>query len=145
MVAAIHDACGGKPLSVAVIADYATARGDKAQDWTRWVHQRWVDFVVPMAYSIPPLELEAKARIYNRMVGVEHLLIGLGVYDGRDEFLAETVTLLRDVPVAGFAIFSYNALDETIDGAALMETAVLPPDTTDAESDSLDTEDDEEE
>lgn len=142
MVAAIHVACGGKPLSAAVIADYVSARTDKSQDWPRWVHQGWVDFVVPMAYSMQPLEIEGRARIYNRMVGVDHVLIGLGVYDGRDEYLAESVSLLRDVPVAGYAIFSYNALDETIDGAALIESAVLPPDTTDAESDSLDAGDD---
>jgi hypothetical protein len=53
------------------------------------------------------------------------------------------VSLLRDVPVAGFAIFSYNALDELIDGAQLIETAVLPADTVDA--DSLDSGDDEDE
>jgi uncharacterized lipoprotein YddW (UPF0748 family) len=145
MVVAIHAACDGKPLSAAVIADPATARSDKGQDWVRWVNQGWVDFVVPMAYSMPPLEVESRARIYNRLVGVEHVLVGLGVYDGRDEFLAESVSLLREVPVAGYAIFSYNALDELVDGAALMETAVLPPDTSDAESDSLDVGGDDEE
>ena len=147
MVVAIHAACDGKPLSAAVIADPATARSDKGQDWPRWVHQGWVDFVVPMAYSMPPLEVEGRARIYNRLVGVDHVLIGLGVYDGRDEFLAESVSLLRDVPVAGYAIFSYNALDELVDGAELIANAVLPADTLDADSDSLQTgdEDDEEE
>lgn len=137
MVMAIHAACGGKPLSAAVIADPNLARKDKAQDWPRWVQQKWVEFVVPMAYSMPPLEIEGRARIYNRLVGVDHVLIGLGVYDGRDEYLAESVELLREVPVAGYAIFSYNALDELVDGAALMESALLPVDSTDADSDSL--------
>jgi uncharacterized lipoprotein YddW (UPF0748 family) len=137
LVAAIHGACGGRPLSAAVVADAAEARADKGQDWARWVHRGWVDFVVPMAYSMPPLEIEARARVYNRLVGVDHVLIGLGVYDGRDEYLAEAVELLRDVPVAGYAIFSYNVLEENIDGAALIETALLPPDTTEAEEDSL--------
>ena len=148
MVMAIHDASGGKPVSAAVIADPLNARTDKGQDWPTWVHQGWVDFVVPMAYSMTPLEIEGRARIYNRLVGVDHVLIGLGVYDGRDEFLAESVGLLRGVPVAGYAIFSYNALDEMVDGAALMESAVLPADTTGADStaaDSLGTDDDDEE
>lgn len=135
MVATIHRACRGKPLSAAVIADPNVALSDKGQDWPRWVHQRWVDFVVPMAYSMPPLEIEGRARTYNRLVGIDHVLIGLGVFDGRDEFLAESVGLLREVPVAGYAIFSYNALDELIDGAALIENAVLPPDTSDGEED----------
>jgi uncharacterized lipoprotein YddW (UPF0748 family) len=138
MVMAIHDAAGGKPLSAAVIADPAYARADKGQDWPVWVQQKWVDFVVPMAYSLPPLEIEAKARIYNRLVGVEHVLIGLGVYDGRDEFLAESVGLLRAIPVAGYAIFSYNALVDNVDGASLIENAVLPADTTEADSTDAD-------
>jgi uncharacterized lipoprotein YddW (UPF0748 family) len=145
MVAAIHAACGKKPLSAAVIADPATARSDKGQDWSRWVHRQWVDFVVPMAYSMPPLEIEGRAVIYHRLVGVDRVLIGLGVYDGRDEFLAESVELLREVGVAGYAIFSYNALDELVDGAALIEEAVLPPDTTGAETDSLGVDEEEEE
>ena len=105
----------------------------------------WVDFVVPMAYSMPPLEVEAKARVYNRLVGVDHVLIGLGVYDGRDEFLAESVGLLRQIPVAGYAIFSYNARADNVDAASLMESAVLPADTTEADSteaDSTGTDDD---
>lgn len=138
MVAAIHAAAGNKPLSAAVIADPVYARKDKGQDWPTWVHQDWVDFVVPMAYSIPPLEIEAKARIYNRLVGVEHVLIGLGVYDGLDEQLAESVGLLRDIPVAGYAIFSYNALRDNREGASLMESALLPADTTGADSTAAD-------
>jgi uncharacterized lipoprotein YddW (UPF0748 family) len=138
MVVAIHDAAGGKPLSAAVIADPVYARTDKGQDWPVWVQQKWVDFVVPMAYSMTPLEVEAKARIYNRLVGVDHVLIGLGVYDGRDKYLAESVGLLRAIPVAGYAIFSYNALADNIEAASLIESAVLPPDSTDADSTAAD-------
>jgi uncharacterized lipoprotein YddW (UPF0748 family) len=138
MVVAIHDAAGGKPLSAAVIADPVYARTEKGQDWPVWVQQKWIDFVVPMAYSMPPLEVEAQARIYNRLVGVDHVLIGLGVYDGRDKFLAESVGLLRAIPVAGYAIFSYNALSENVDGASLIENAVLPADTTEADSTDAD-------
>jgi uncharacterized lipoprotein YddW (UPF0748 family) len=138
MVVAIHDAAGGKPISAAVIADPVYARADKGQDWPTWVQKKWVEFVVPMAYSMPPLEIEARARVYNRLVGVEHVLIGLGVYGGRDEFLAESVGLLRQVPVAGYAIFSYNALADNIEAASLIESAVLPADTTDADSTAAD-------
>lgn len=141
MVVAIHDAAGGKPISAAVIADPVFARADKGQDWPTWVQKKWIDFVVPMAYSMPPLEIEARARIYNRLVGVDHVLIGLGVYGGRDEFLAESVGLLRAVPVAGYAIFSYNALSENIEGASLIEGAVLPADSTDADSTAADSTD----
>jgi hypothetical protein len=86
MIIAIKAACRDKPLSAAVVADPASARRDKAQDWVRWVNNQWMDFVVPMAYNFPPLELESRAVIYNRMVGKDRWLMGLGVFDGRDEY-----------------------------------------------------------
>lgn len=138
MVAAIHDAAGSLPLSAAVIGDPDVARAEDGQDWTRWVYNRWVDFVVPMAYNMPPLEIEHRSVVYQRAVGVDRVLVGLGVFGGRDEYLAETVSLLRGTGVAGYAIFSYNALASSRNGAALIEGAVLPPDTlgTDESPDS---------
>ena len=129
MVVAISAACGEKPLSAAVVADPFTARHDKGQDWGRWVHQGWLDFVVPMAYNFPPLELEHRAVVYNRMVGKDRWLMGLGVFDGRDEYLAESVELLRAVGIMGYSIFSYNVLEREGFGAELIESALLPPDT----------------
>jgi uncharacterized lipoprotein YddW (UPF0748 family) len=144
MVSAIHAAAGGRAVSAAVIADPVVARIDKGQEWARWVHQGWVDFVAPMAYTMPPAEIEHRARVYLRTVGVDHVLVGLGVYGGHDDDLAETVSLLREIGVAGYAIFSYNALVENVDGAALIENAVLPPDTLGAgDEEEEDDEDDE--
>ena len=130
MVVAIRGACGGRALSAAVVADPDVASRDKSQYWARWVHQGWMDFVVPMAYNFPPLELEYRAQVYQRLVGGDRFLMGLGVFDGREEYLAEAVALLRGVGVAGYAIFSYNALAKDPFGAALIENAVLPPDTS---------------
>ncbi len=138
MILSVKAACRQKPLSAAVVADPFTARHDKAQDWARWVNKGWMDFVVPMAYNFPPLELESRAVIYNRMVGKDRWLMGLGVFDGRDEYLGEAVELLRDVGITGYAIFSYNALEKKGFGAELLENALLPPDTTDADSTSTD-------
>lgn len=145
MVIAIRAACRGRALSAAVVGDPEDASREKAQYWARWVHQRWVDFVVPMAYNFPPLEVEYRAQVYNRLIGRSRYLVGLGVFDGRDEYLAESVQLLRGVGVMGYAIFSYNVLASDRYGAALMEEAVLPPDTTgmDADSTGVDDEDDE--
>jgi len=140
MVSAIHVAAGEKAVSAAVIADPVVARIEKGQEWARWVHNGWVDFVAPMVYSMPPTEIEHRAVVYLRTVGVDRVLIGLGVYDGRDEDLAETVALLRGVGVAGYAIFSYNSLVGNIDGAALIENAVLPPDTVDTDDEGDDEE-----
>jgi len=135
MVVAIRAVCGDKALSAAVVADPTEARRERGQDWGRWVHNGWVDFVVPMAYNFPPLELEHRAVVYNRMLGRDRWLMGLGVFDGRDEYLAEAVNLLRGVGITGFSIFSYNVLEREHYGVALMEEAVLPPDTSTAEDD----------
>jgi len=141
MIIALKSACRDKPLSAAVVADPFTARHDKGQDWARWVNNQWMDFVVPMAYNFPPLELEHRAIVYNRMVGKDRWLMGLGVFDGRDEYLAESVELLREVGIMGYSIFSYNVLEEEGFGAELLENALLPPDTTDAEEEDEETDD----
>ncbi len=140
MVAAVHAARGGRALSAAVFADPLEATREKGQDWVKWVHNGWVDFVVPMAYNFPPLELEHRARIYHRLIGRDRLLIGLGVFDGRERYLAEAVTLLRSVGVSGYAIFSYNVLAQDRYGAALIENALLPPDTAGVDEDSIEDE-----
>ncbi len=144
MVIAIKSVCRDKPLSAAVYPDPPTARGDKGQDWARWVHKGWVDFVVPMAYNFPPLELEHRAVVYNRTIGKERWLMGLGVFDGRDEYLGEAVELLREVGVTGYAIFSYNALVKDGFGAELIENALLPPDSTNYDDEGDDDEEEDE-
>jgi uncharacterized lipoprotein YddW (UPF0748 family) len=143
MVLAIRAACLDKPLSAAVVADPFDARHDKGQDWARWVNSGWMDFVVPMAYNFPPLELEHRAVVYNRSVGKDRWLMGLGVFDGRDEYLAEAVQVLREVGITGFSIFSYNALEKDGFGAGLLEEALLPPDTSYVDEDDEDSDDDE--
>jgi len=138
MVVGLRAACGVRALSAAVVGDPDLASREKAQYWAGWVHQGWVDFVVPMAYNFPPLEVEARAQVYGRLVGRDRFLIGLGVFDGREEYLAESVELLRNVGVAGYALFSYNSIVKDGYGAALIENAVLPPDTSDVEDEDAD-------
>ncbi len=135
MVVAIRAACAGRALSAAVVGDPEQAVREKSQYWASWVHRGWVDFVVPMTYNMPPLEVEHRARVYGRLVGKERFLVGLGVFGGREEYVAESVSLLRAVGVEGFAIFSYNVLAADRFGAALIEEAVLPPDTSDVDED----------
>jgi uncharacterized lipoprotein YddW (UPF0748 family) len=143
MVVAIREACPGRALSAAVVAEPLDARRSKAQDWPAWVHRGWMDFVVPMAYNAPPLELEYKAPIYHRLVGRDRVLIGLGVFGGREKFLAESIELLRGAGVAGFALFSYNALVSDPFAAAFIEHAVLPPDTTGMDDEDAEMDEDE--
>jgi uncharacterized lipoprotein YddW (UPF0748 family) len=124
-VAAIRAVTGELPLSAAVVANDVVARAEKAQDWVGWLRRGLVDFVAPMAYADTPQELERRLRYFHRVVGRDRLLIGVGVYDGRDRFLAETVPLIRGAGASGFALFSYNALAENPFSAAFLEEAIL--------------------
>jgi uncharacterized lipoprotein YddW (UPF0748 family) len=124
-VAAIRAVMGDLPLSAAVVANDEVGRTEKAQDWIGWLRKDLVDFVVPMAYSDSPLEIERRLRYFHRVVGRERLIIGLGLFDGRDRFLGETVPLIRHEGAGGFALFSYNVLAENPFAAGFLEEAVF--------------------
>jgi uncharacterized lipoprotein YddW (UPF0748 family) len=110
LVVAIRAATGDLPLSAAVVPDPEVARKDKGQDWINWVHNRWVDFVVPMAYNYRPADLLGWAQYLHNAIGRERMLVGLAVYGGRDAYLDRSVNILRVDGVEGFSIFSYNVL-----------------------------------
>jgi uncharacterized lipoprotein YddW (UPF0748 family) len=112
MVAAVRNALGVLPLSAAVIADPREASRLKAQDWTRWVQKRYVDFVVLMAYNLPPEKLRDVARYLNNAIGVDRYLVGLPLFGGRARYLAPSVSLLRKEGVIGYSLFSYRQLAE---------------------------------
>lgn len=112
LVNMIKEAVGDLPLSAAVAPDIGRARLDKGQDWVSWVTRGAVDFVVPMAYTYEPAELSQQVELIKRMIGAEHFLVGLPVFDGREQYLGYSVSLLRQQQVLGYALFSYNALAE---------------------------------
>lgn len=126
MVMAIREAAGDLPLSAAVVPDPNEAKTAKGQDWIKWVHRRWVDFVVPMAYNHRPEGLLDWVHVLHNAVGRDRLLVGLAVYGGRDRFLARSVNLLRLDRSMGFAVFSYNSLLEKRFPVKFLEEAVFP-------------------
>jgi uncharacterized lipoprotein YddW (UPF0748 family) len=126
-VMSIREAVGEDvALSAAVVADRREARNDKGQDWSGWVHNRWVDFVVPMAYNYRPEELLDWVRILHNTIGRERLLVGLAVHDGRDQYLQRSVNILRTERVTGYSIFSYNVLTEKRFAANFIDEVLLP-------------------
>jgi uncharacterized lipoprotein YddW (UPF0748 family) len=112
MVIAIREAVGDLPLSAAVVPDPVEARVEKGQAWTEWIHRRWVDFVIPMAYNYRPEEMLEWVRILHNTVGRDKMLVGLAIYGGRDAYVDRSINVLRADRVSGFSIFSYNVLAE---------------------------------
>jgi uncharacterized lipoprotein YddW (UPF0748 family) len=127
LVMEIRGVADGLALSAAVVPEIQSARTDKGQDWVQWVHRRWVDFVVPMAYNYRPHELLEWVRILHNTVGRERMLVGLAIYGGRDQYVDRSVNILRVDDVAGFSIFSYNVLAERRFAAGFIEQVFFPP------------------
>ena len=110
LVLGIRALTGDLPLSAAVVPDPAVARYDKGQDWLRWIHQRWMDFVVPMMYNDRPADARDRIRILHNAVGHDRLLAGLALHDGRHLYLPRLVAALREAYTLGYALFSYNVM-----------------------------------
>jgi len=133
MVAAVRAEVGTLPVSAAVVPDAVRARVEKGQDWIEWTRRGWVDFVVPMAYTYSPEEIEERTRYFQRVVPRERVLVGLALFDGRDEQLGESVVGVREAGGLGYALFSYNVLADNPYAAAFIEEALfsdLPPSDT---------------
>lgn len=133
-VAAVREAAPGLTLSAAVVADDVRGRSEKGQDWVGWIRRGLVDFVVPMAYAYTPVEIERRVRYYHNAVGRERVLTGLALYDGRHEYLADTLPRIRQEGAIGFSLFSYNVMADYPYAARFIEESVfetLPPDSVD--------------
>lgn len=131
LIAALREVSTGLALSAAVVPDPQTALVDKGQDWVGWVHRRWVDFVVPMAYNYRPSELLQWVQILHNTIGRDRMLVGLAIYGGRDAYVDRSINILRVDRVSGFALFSYNVLAERRFPAGFVEQLFFPPEPDD--------------
>ena len=116
---------GDLPLSAAVMPDAEVARYEKGQDWMRWVHQRWMDFVVPMMYNDRPGDARERIRVLHNAIGHDRLLAGLALHDGRHLYLPRLITALREEYTLGYALFSYNVLADMRFPARLIDEAFV--------------------
>lgn len=123
LVIGIRALAGDLPLSAAVMPDPEVARYDKGQDWMRWVHHRWMDFVVPMMYNDRPAEARDRVRVLHNAVGHDRLLAGLALHDGRHLYLPRLVEALREEYTLGYSLFSYNVLADMRFAVRLIEEA----------------------
>jgi hypothetical protein len=89
------------------------------------VQKGLVDFVVPMAYTQEPGALDRLIERVRRMIGVERLLVGLPVFDGRERYLGYSVSLLRRQGVIGYSLFSANELEKEPFSVPFLERVFL--------------------
>ena len=138
LIVSVRRAVGTKPLSAAVLPEPDRARADEGQDWIGWIQKGLVDFVVPMAYTQEPGDLVRLVEKLRRTIGVDRLLMGLPVFDGRERYLGYSVSLLRRQGVIGYSLFSANELEKDPFSVPFLERVFLdePPENPAAESDS---------
>jgi uncharacterized lipoprotein YddW (UPF0748 family) len=128
LVIGVRALAGDLPLSAAVMPDPAVARYDKGQDWLRWVHQRWMDFVVPMMYNDRPADARDRIRILHNAVGHDRVLAGLALHDGRHLYLPRLITALREEYTLGYSLFSYNVMADIRFPVRMIDEAFAVPD-----------------
>ena len=127
LVMGVRRAIAPMPLSAAVIPDHVRARDEKGQDWVYWLQHGLVDFVVLMAYSYRPDELQREITYLNNVVGLDRLVVGLPLFDGRARYLEPSVALLRQEGIKGFSLFSYRQLANNPFSLGFLESVFLAP------------------
>jgi len=133
LVIGLRALAGDLPLSAAVMPDAEVARYEKGQGWMRWVHRRWMDFVVPMMYNDRPGDARERVRILHNSIGHDRLLAGLALHDGRHLYLPRLIIALREEYTLGYSLFSYNVLADMRFPAQLIEEAFAVEGQGDAE------------
>ena len=84
------------------------ARSKLLQNWVNWVDNKWVDFVVPMAYSTDDPHFGRMIKRELEAVACRTILApGIGLFQFRDaQQLARQIGIARETGAAGQALFS---------------------------------------
>jgi len=93
-------------MSVAVKADYRSARRDFFQDWPTWVNSGLVDFVCLMAYNN-----DIENTLTTTLEAVEYpqrIAVGLGIYRLSPSQINTQVRQVAATPFSGVIFFSYE-------------------------------------
>lgn len=102
-------------LSVAVTADVETTLGEHLQNWPGWVQHKFIDAVVPMAYSEDTATVARHIEAATRAAADEvPVYAGLGAYMlvGTPDALGAQIGAAREAGAGGIAVFSFDALRE---------------------------------
>ncbi len=102
-------------ISAAVVPDSDHARRNYMQNWTNWIDNKWLDFVVPMSYDSDDAHFGRVISKLKSTVGEKTIiLVGIGsntLREGSDQFLRQTV-ISRQAGAHGQAFFAAAYLKE---------------------------------
>jgi uncharacterized lipoprotein YddW (UPF0748 family) len=101
-------------LSAAVYGRYSSAVTSVAQDWKKWTHKGWLDFICPMDYTTDRDKFEEYVKEQIRLVGAQRVFPGIGVTAAESRLDAAQVTDqvvgARRLGVSGFVLFDLNRI-----------------------------------
>jgi uncharacterized lipoprotein YddW (UPF0748 family) len=97
-------------ISAAVWHSPDVAKRDYAQDWVTWVREGYLDFVVPMNYTVDAHKLQSWVSSQQRLVDQKiPLYAGLGSYMlNQPEQLYEQINLCREAGLSGYVLYNYD-------------------------------------
>ncbi|MBI4026151.1 MAG: family 10 glycosylhydrolase [Verrucomicrobia bacterium] len=107
---AIRAANPAAKISAAVWHDPDVGMRDYGQDWVGWVHEGYLDFVVPMNYTTRPRLLRAWIDDQRSLVnGRIPLYAGIGSYMlNRPDELNQQIAICRQAGLPGFVLYNYD-------------------------------------
>ncbi len=140
LVEAVHrEAKKIKPeidISAAVFGSYPDCKSSVGQDWVKWVHAGYLDFICPMDYTGSDMTFTNLVSNQLRLIdGRIPVYPGIGATASRVTLTPDRVVgqihLTRTLGAAGFTIFNYhpNTAAEIVPGVGLGATAqkAVPP------------------
>ncbi len=104
-------------VSAAVFPDISIAKDDYGQDWSKWLNDGTVDFVVPMIYTEKMQRVHKLISKYNVIDADKRIIIGLGAYKVSSKGIVDQINIYRKLSknnksLTGFCLFSYDSIVE---------------------------------
>jgi uncharacterized lipoprotein YddW (UPF0748 family) len=123
LVAAARKERPGIVVSAAVTPDEAQAVSQRFQAWPRWLSERLLDAVIPMAYTPDNRIFTAQVQQARALVlSGQRLWAGIGAYRLDLPGIVEKIQLARESGATGVVLFSHESL-ATADLQRLREAA----------------------
>lgn len=105
--------CPQVKISAAVFRDYPDCRDTYGQDWVKWTHAGYLDFICPMDYTTDLNVFDHWVRTQLKLIdGRIPLYPGIGLHSSssrqRADQTAVQIDMTRKLGAQGYAIFSLN-------------------------------------
>ncbi|KJJ83982.1 secreted protein containing DUF187 [Candidatus Omnitrophus magneticus] len=116
-----------KKISCAIVPSIDRTYFSTFQNWTYWLKEKFVDYVVLMNYSEDThlVEMNSKAMLAQTSNSKVHVGIGAHLFSERPSILAEQINTLKELYPGGIAIFSYDDLIKNPSLKKIMEEMAL--------------------